>query len=114
MRAINTIIVTTSLPTITGNIGSKRLYIWNANGFLFTSTIPEPLVGQVSNVFELEIRRSRHFPTDDLLVSENVRSWQLETILPCGRDRQRRRGYAESGGWIRRYQITQAVVVQGS
>lgn len=49
--AIDATIVTTSLPTITKNIGGERLYIWIANAFLFGSTIPQPMVGQLSDIF---------------------------------------------------------------
>ncbi|QSZ37212.1 hypothetical protein DSL72_009306 [Monilinia vaccinii-corymbosi] len=51
MGAIDATIVTTSLPTITSDIGGERLYIWIANGFLFAPTIPQLLVGQISDIF---------------------------------------------------------------
>lgn len=51
MGAIDATIVTTSLPTITSDIGGERLYVWIANGFLFASTIPQPLVAQLSDIF---------------------------------------------------------------
>lgn len=49
--AVDATILVTSLPTITKALGGERLYIWIANAFLFGSTIPQPLVGQLSDIF---------------------------------------------------------------
>ncbi|KAF4631042.1 hypothetical protein G7Y89_g7090 [Cudoniella acicularis] len=45
-------IVTTSLPTIIREIGGgEQLYLWTAQSFFFSSTAPQPLFGQIANVF---------------------------------------------------------------
>jgi EmrB/QacA subfamily drug resistance transporter len=51
ISAIDATIVTTSLPTITRDIGGSQEYVWIVNSFLFTSTVPQPLFGQISNIF---------------------------------------------------------------
>jgi MFS family permease len=44
--------VTTALPTITRDIGSDdQLYLWVAQCFFFATTMPQPLCGQVANIF---------------------------------------------------------------
>jgi MFS family permease len=53
LTALDGTIITTSLPTITVAIGgaSDGLYIWLAQSFIFASTAPQPLYGQISNIF---------------------------------------------------------------
>ena len=51
ISAIDATIVTTSLPTITRDIGGGQQYVWIANVFVFASTAPQPFYGQISNVF---------------------------------------------------------------
>ncbi|KAF2034878.1 MFS general substrate transporter [Setomelanomma holmii] len=53
LAALNGTIITTSLPTITGAIGggSDGVYVWIAQCFIFSSTAPQPLYGQVANIF---------------------------------------------------------------
>ncbi|CAG8950226.1 hypothetical protein HYFRA_00008464 [Hymenoscyphus fraxineus] len=51
ISAVDATIVTTSLPTIVRDIGGAEEYIWIANSFMFASTIPQPLFGQISNIF---------------------------------------------------------------
>ncbi|PNP46126.1 hypothetical protein TGAMA5MH_02161 [Trichoderma gamsii] len=51
ISAIDATIVTTSLPTITRDIGGSKEYVWVVNSFLFTSTVPQPLFGQISDIF---------------------------------------------------------------
>ncbi|KAF2819136.1 MFS general substrate transporter [Ophiobolus disseminans] len=53
LTAVDGTILTTSLPTITHTIGggNESLYIWYAQCFLFANTAPQPLVGQISNIF---------------------------------------------------------------
>lgn len=54
LTAIDGTILTTSLPTIARAIGGGRndtLFIWISQCFLFASTAPQPLVGQIANIF---------------------------------------------------------------
>ena len=51
ISAIDATIVTTSLPTITRDIGGGQQYVWIANVFVFASTAPQPFYSQISNVF---------------------------------------------------------------
>ncbi|KAH9871929.1 hypothetical protein J1614_006187 [Plenodomus biglobosus] len=53
LTALDDTIITTSLPTITGAIGGEAngLYVWIAQCFIFASTAPQPLYGQVANIF---------------------------------------------------------------
>ncbi|KAI9644961.1 hypothetical protein NHQ30_006996 [Ciborinia camelliae] len=51
ISAVDATIVTTSLPTITRDIGGAEQYTWIANSFLFASTVPQPLFGQIANIF---------------------------------------------------------------
>ncbi|PSN67348.1 MFS general substrate transporter [Corynespora cassiicola Philippines] len=53
LSALDGTIITTSLPTITSEIGgdSEQLYVWIANCFIFSSTAPQPLYGQIANIF---------------------------------------------------------------
>lgn len=51
LSALDSSIITTSLPTITHEIGGEREYTWIVNSYLFASTVPQPLFGQIANVF---------------------------------------------------------------
>jgi EmrB/QacA subfamily drug resistance transporter len=51
ISAVDATIITTSLPIITHEIGGEELYVWIANSFLFASTVPQPLYGQIANIF---------------------------------------------------------------
>lgn len=51
ISAVDATIVTTSLPTITREIGGAEQYVWIASSFVFASTAPQPLYGQISNIF---------------------------------------------------------------
>jgi MFS family permease len=48
---VDATIITTSLPIITQEIGGEDVYVWIANSFLFASTVPQPLYGQIANIF---------------------------------------------------------------
>jgi hypothetical protein len=51
ISALDVSIVTTALPTITKDIGGENDYVWIANSFVFASSVPQPLFGQLSNIF---------------------------------------------------------------
>ncbi|KAI0385510.1 major facilitator superfamily domain-containing protein [Hypomontagnella monticulosa] len=51
MASIDSTIITTSLPTVTREIGGAGQYVWIANSYLFACTVPQPLYGQISNIF---------------------------------------------------------------
>ena len=51
ISAVDATIITTSLPTITREIGGETDYVWIANSFLFASAAPQPFFGQISNIF---------------------------------------------------------------
>lgn len=51
ISALDVSIVTTALPTITKEIGGEEQYVWIANSFVLASSVPQPLFGQVSNIF---------------------------------------------------------------
>jgi EmrB/QacA subfamily drug resistance transporter len=51
LSAIDSTIITTSLPTIANEIGGATEYVWIANSYLFASTVPQPLYGQIANIF---------------------------------------------------------------
>ncbi|KAI1125963.1 major facilitator superfamily MFS_1 [Nemania abortiva] len=44
-------IITTSLPTITREIGGATEYVWIAQSYLFACTIPQPFYGQIVDIF---------------------------------------------------------------
>ncbi|KAF5129761.1 MFS efflux transporter aclA [Metarhizium anisopliae] len=48
---IDATVITTSLPTITREIGGASEYVWVAQSYLFACTIPQPLYGQIANIF---------------------------------------------------------------
>ncbi|KAG6988943.1 MFS efflux transporter aclA [Physcia stellaris] len=49
--AFDSTIITTALPTISRAINGQEQYIWIANSFVLASTVVQPLVGQLSNIF---------------------------------------------------------------
>lgn len=51
LGAIDSTVTTTALPTISREIGGSDNYVWIANSYLFTSTVPQPLYAQVANIF---------------------------------------------------------------
>lgn len=54
ISALDGTIITTFLPVVArdiGNGGSKRHYVWIAQCFLFSSTVLQPLYGQLANIF---------------------------------------------------------------
>ncbi|KAL5417655.1 hypothetical protein PMIN04_007673 [Paraphaeosphaeria minitans] len=51
LAALDSSIITTALPTITKDIGGERQYIWIANSFVFATLAPQPLFGQIANLF---------------------------------------------------------------
>ncbi|KAH8886220.1 MFS general substrate transporter [Thozetella sp. PMI_491] len=51
ISALDVAIITTSLPTITAEIGGARQYLWIANSFVLCSSVPQPLYGQLANAF---------------------------------------------------------------
>lgn len=51
MAAIDSTIITTSLPTVTREVGGAGQYVWIANSYLFACTAPQPLYGQIANIF---------------------------------------------------------------
>jgi len=51
ISALDVAIITTALPTIIKNIGGETQYVWIANSFVLASSVPQPLFGQLSNIF---------------------------------------------------------------
>ncbi|ETS85793.1 hypothetical protein PFICI_03818 [Pestalotiopsis fici W106-1] len=51
ISGIDATIITSSLPTITQEIGAAGDYTWVAQSYLFACTIPQPLYGQLANIF---------------------------------------------------------------
>ncbi|KAI3319099.1 MFS general substrate transporter [Xylariaceae sp. AK1471] len=49
--ALDVAIITTSLPAIVSAIGGATEYVWIANSFVVASSVLQPLVGQVSDLF---------------------------------------------------------------
>ncbi|KAI1854766.1 hypothetical protein JX266_000884 [Neoarthrinium moseri] len=49
--ALDAIIISTALPTITAAIGGASHYIWFANTFIVASAVVQPLVGQLADIF---------------------------------------------------------------
>lgn len=50
LAALDVIVITTALPTITREIGGQDKYVWISNCYVITSTALQPL-GQLSNIF---------------------------------------------------------------
>ncbi|KAI1334211.1 MFS general substrate transporter [Xylariaceae sp. FL0016] len=53
--ALDVVIITTSLPTITEAIGGALDYVWIANSFVVASAVLQPLFGQLADVFGRQI-----------------------------------------------------------
>ncbi|KAK8051623.1 MFS general substrate transporter [Apiospora rasikravindrae] len=51
MSALDSSVISTSLPTITREIGGSNKYVWIANAYLFASTVTQPFYAQISNIF---------------------------------------------------------------
>ena len=51
ISALDVSIIMIALPTITSEIGGKEKYVWIANSFVVASSVPQPLFGQLANVF---------------------------------------------------------------
>jgi EmrB/QacA subfamily drug resistance transporter len=51
ISGLDVAIVMTALPTITAEIGGAEKYVWIANSFVVASSVPQPLFGQLTNVF---------------------------------------------------------------
>lgn len=51
LAALDSSIITTALPTITKAIRGETEYVWIANSFFFATLAPQPLFGQIANVF---------------------------------------------------------------
>jgi MFS family permease len=51
ISALDVAIITTALPTIIKEIGGEKQYVWIANSFVLASSVPQPLFGQLSNIF---------------------------------------------------------------
>ncbi|OTA64758.1 MFS general substrate transporter [Hypoxylon sp. EC38] len=55
ISALDTMIVTTALPTITKELGGAAEYIWIGNSFVFASSVLQPLVGQLADILGRKI-----------------------------------------------------------
>ncbi|KAI1134633.1 MFS general substrate transporter [Hypoxylon sp. FL0543] len=51
VSALDAMIITTALPTITVDIGGSSQYVWIANSFVIASTVLQPLIGQLADIF---------------------------------------------------------------
>jgi MFS family permease len=51
ISALDVAIVATALPTIIKDVGGERHYVWIANSFVLASSVPQPIFGQISNIF---------------------------------------------------------------
>lgn len=51
ISALDVAIITTALPKITADIGGSTQYVWIANSFVVASSVLQPLVGQLANIF---------------------------------------------------------------
>ncbi|KAF3016507.1 hypothetical protein E8E14_011021 [Neopestalotiopsis sp. 37M] len=51
ISALDVAIITTSLPTITQDIGGAEQYVWIANSFVVASSVLQPLLGQLADIF---------------------------------------------------------------
>lgn len=83
VSALDAMIVTTALPTITQDIGGATQYVWIANSFVIASTVLQPLVGQLANIF------GRKYPTVVstalFMISSGHRWWSLQSRnVNCG------------------------------
>ncbi|KAH7310881.1 major facilitator superfamily domain-containing protein [Stachybotrys elegans] len=55
ISALDTMIISTALPTITREIGGEEQYIWIANSFVFASSVLQPLCGQLADILGRKI-----------------------------------------------------------
>ena len=51
ISSVDATIITTTLSTITKDIGGEDQYVWIANSYIFASTAPQPMFAQISNIF---------------------------------------------------------------
>ncbi|KAF2177793.1 MFS general substrate transporter [Zopfia rhizophila CBS 207.26] len=51
ISALDVAVITTALPTVTKDIGGETQYVWIANSFVLASAVPQPLFGQLANIF---------------------------------------------------------------
>ncbi|KAK7967566.1 MFS general substrate transporter [Apiospora aurea] len=51
MASVDSTVITTSLPTVTREFGGAGEYVWITNSSLFACTVPQPLYGQLANIF---------------------------------------------------------------
>ncbi|KAI0481792.1 major facilitator superfamily domain-containing protein [Xylaria cf. heliscus] len=51
ISAIDVTVIPPALPTIIQDIGGSTQYVWIANSFVFASSVLQPLIGQLSNIF---------------------------------------------------------------
>ncbi|KAI1446719.1 major facilitator superfamily domain-containing protein, partial [Annulohypoxylon stygium] len=49
ISALDAMIITTALPTITKDIGGSSEYVWIADSFVVASTVLQPLIGQLAD-----------------------------------------------------------------
>jgi MFS family permease len=49
--SLDATVIATALPTIVNEIGGKGHYVWIGNSFLLASTVIQPLVGQLADIF---------------------------------------------------------------
>ncbi|KAI0894795.1 major facilitator superfamily domain-containing protein [Annulohypoxylon nitens] len=55
ISALDAMIITTALPTITKDIGGSSEYVWIADSFLVASTVLQPLIGQFADTLGRKI-----------------------------------------------------------
>ncbi|CAN8104539.1 unnamed protein product [Discula destructiva] len=55
ISALDTMIVTTALLSITKELGGEDEYVWICNSFVFASSVLQPLVGQIANALGRKI-----------------------------------------------------------
>lgn len=51
LAALDTVIVTTAMPTIIGQLGGFELYAWAVSAYLLTSTVSVPIYGRLADVY---------------------------------------------------------------
>ncbi|KAI0502857.1 major facilitator superfamily domain-containing protein [Xylaria bambusicola] len=51
ISAVDVTIIPPALPRIVEEIGGSTQYVWIANSFVFVSSVLQPLIGQLSNIF---------------------------------------------------------------
>ncbi|XDG06923.1 hypothetical protein ABKA04_006538 [Annulohypoxylon sp. FPYF3050] len=55
ISALDAMIITTALPTITKDIGGSSEYVWIADSFVVASTVLQPLIGQLADTLGRKI-----------------------------------------------------------